>query len=97
MKQTLIAIALSATFCWSSYALAEEEGLSVESAIGLFDGSAAGIVEWCIENAEAKEITIGECISAVYRGAAQVLVEEAYRQGHEAADCATKSREIYNF
>ena len=96
MKQTLIAIALSATFCWSSYALAEE-GLSVEDAVGLLEGSAAGIVEWCIENAEAKEITIGECISAVYRGAAQVLVEEAYRQGHEAADCATKSREIYNF
>jgi len=96
MKQTIIAIALSATFCWSSYVLAEE-GLSVEDAATLLEGSAAGIVEWCIENAEEKEYTIGECISAVYRGAAQVLVEEAYRLGIEAGDCATKSRELYTF
>ena len=95
MKQTLIALALSAAFCYSSYALSE--GLSAEDALSILEGDGADVVAYCRDAHAADDITVGECISLVYRGAASTLINAAFELGKKEAECATKNRELYTF
>ena len=96
MKQTILAITISAVFCYSSYALSE--GLSAEDALSILEGDGADVVAYCRDAGAADlDITVGECISLVYRGAASTLIGAAFELGKKEAECATKSRELYTF
>ena len=95
MKQTILAITISAVFCYSSYALAE--GLSAEDALAILEGDGAEVVAYCRDAHAADDITVGECISLVYRGAASTLIGAAFELGKKEAECATKNRELYTF
>ena len=96
--KTILAIAISAAFCYSSYALANDD--EIAAAVAVFDRTLDGNAEVCAElltREGFEDIGLKECIVNLYNGAAVALMERAYDHGKADAECATKSREILTF
>ena len=95
--KTILAIAISAAFCYSSYALAKSDAdLAVDVVNNTVDQNAE-ICATLIETPELEGKTLKDCLQFLYRGASMQLVERAYENGKADAECATKSREILTF
>lgn len=110
--KTILAIALSAAFCYSSYALAEEEydaQAEYKEATDAINTDVQDILAFCLEEvdlgAKGQPETAEDCVHFYYRGAAARLSKaasylaavEGYKLGLADSDCATKSRETLTF